>query len=247
MVNCCTLLAIRSLVLEVRSRRSWKPPPKQMLFSVLTRKGKVPRLSFQRSRPGLRGGGPCAGRLPCPGALVQHPDQMLPQCPGLAEEVDLSCRRPQGQASRPCPAVITEGTGCPGPSQTSGSSGSANRGRVLWASTHGDHSRHQVPEAGMGERFPSASRPGPGQQAAVARALELCRTQPSDCPQAPHLTRQAQGQGSSRAPRRRFPSASHRTLSAARAVGWARPLTPGAKRSAPAPPLLELPCTVRQK
>ena len=37
----------------------------------------------------------------------------------------------------------------------------------------------------MGERFAAASRPGPGQWAAVARALELCRTQPSACPRAP--------------------------------------------------------------
>ena len=37
----------------------------------------------------------------------------------------------------------------------------------------------------MGERFGPASRPGPRQWAALARALELCRTQPSACPWAP--------------------------------------------------------------
>ena len=37
----------------------------------------------------------------------------------------------------------------------------------------------------MGEGFAAASRPGPGQWAAVVRALELWGTQPSACPRAP--------------------------------------------------------------
>ena len=54
-----------------------------MLFSVLTRKGKVQRLNFYplRSRPWLRGGGPCMGWLPCLGAFVQHPVWVLPPVP----------------------------------------------------------------------------------------------------------------------------------------------------------------------
>ena len=43
----------------------------------------------------------------------------------------------------------------------------------------------------MGERFTAASRPEPGQWAAVEGALGLCGTQPSACPQAPQLTCQA--------------------------------------------------------
>ena len=43
----------------------------------------------------------------------------------------------------------------------------------------------QVAKVGMGERFAAASRPGPSQQAAEGRALELCGTQPSACPRAP--------------------------------------------------------------
>ena len=56
----------------VRSQCPCKPPPKQMLFSVLTRKGKGPILSFHfpRPRPWLRGGTACAGQLPC---LSIHP------------------------------------------------------------------------------------------------------------------------------------------------------------------------------
>ena len=101
-------------VLEVRSQCSCKPPPKQMLFSVLTRKGKVPRLSFHplRPRPWLRGG-PWAGQLPCMGAFIQH---------------------------------------------------------LVWV-------------------FPIVPRPD--QWAAMERALELCRTQPSACPQDPQLTCQS--------------------------------------------------------
>ena len=88
-----------------------------MLFSVLTRKGKVPRLNLHppRSRSWLRGGGPCGGRLPCPGAFLQHPGWSSHQCPGPAHEADLSWWRPQGQVPRPRPAVITEETRCPGP------------------------------------------------------------------------------------------------------------------------------------
>ena len=37
----------------------------------------------------------------------------------------------------------------------------------------------------MGERFTATSRPVPGQWVALARALELCRTQPPACSLAP--------------------------------------------------------------
>ena len=80
------------------------------------------------------------------------------------------------------------------------------------ARTHGDSHRPLVEEVGMGERFAAASRPGPGQWAAVERALELCGTQPSACPWAPQLTRQAQSQKAWRARGRRTRSASHCTL-----------------------------------
>ena len=79
MVSCCKLLGVRSFVLKVRSqsghRCSCKPPPKQMLFSVLTRKGEVPRLNFHppRSRPWLRGGGPCTGWVTLPGRVRPAP------------------------------------------------------------------------------------------------------------------------------------------------------------------------------
>ena len=52
---------------------------KQMLFFVLTRKGKVPRLNLlpPRSKPGLGGGGPLAGWLP--EGFVQHPARLTRQ------------------------------------------------------------------------------------------------------------------------------------------------------------------------
>ena len=40
----------------------------------------------------------------------------------------------------------------------------------------------------MGERFTTASRPGPRQWAALARALKPYRTQPPACPGAPQGT-----------------------------------------------------------
>ena len=42
-----------------------------------------------------------------------------------------------------------------------------------------------VAEVGMGERFTAASRPESGHWVAMARALELCRTQPSVCSHTP--------------------------------------------------------------
>ena len=91
-----------------------------MLFSVLTRKGKVPRLNFHppRSRPWLTGGGPCAGQLPCPGAFIQHPVWVIPPAPRPGWGG--SWQRPQGQVPRPCPAIINEGARRPGPSRPSG-------------------------------------------------------------------------------------------------------------------------------
>ena len=52
------------------------------------------------------------------------------------------------------------------------------------------------PGGGDGERL-SASRPWPGQWAAVERALELCRTQPSACPQLTHRPKAWGPQGES--------------------------------------------------
>ena len=61
MVSCCRFLAVRSFVPEVRSWSGNDVPVncyQTMLFSVLTRKGKVPGHSCHPpgSRPWLRGG-----------------------------------------------------------------------------------------------------------------------------------------------------------------------------------------------
>ena len=70
----------------------------------------------------------------------------------------------------------------------------------------------------MGERFTAASRPGPGQWAAMVRALELCRTQPPACPQAPQFTRrpEAGGPGGPWGEGRDFPDPPLKALSAGR-------------------------------
>ena len=101
----------------MRSRCSCNPPPKQMLFPVLKRKGKVPWLNSPppRSTSWLRGEGLRSGRGPCPGALVQHPVWVFPPVPRPAEEAALSWRHPQGQVPRPCAAIIAEGARHPGP------------------------------------------------------------------------------------------------------------------------------------
>lgn len=49
----------------------YKPPPKQMLFPVLTREGKVPKLNFCPPRSRLREGGSLHERFPLPGS--SHP------------------------------------------------------------------------------------------------------------------------------------------------------------------------------
>ena len=50
--SCCQILCSWAEV-TVRSPCSCKPSPKQMLFSVLTKTGKVPRSTFTRQAPGL--------------------------------------------------------------------------------------------------------------------------------------------------------------------------------------------------
>ena len=63
----------------------------------------------------------------------------------------------------------------------------------------------------MGERFGAASRPGPHQWVTLARALELCRTQPSACPWAPSSPSSLRPEDLE-GPGRRLWSSSHCTL-----------------------------------
>ena len=117
MGTCGKRLAVRSFALEVRC--SCKPPPKQKLFSVLTSKGKVRRLSFHPLRSGawVRGGDPSEEQLlPIPSSSTKY--RSSHQHPGLAEEADLSWRLPQGLVLRPCLAVrglLLGAAGSPGP------------------------------------------------------------------------------------------------------------------------------------
>ena len=103
----------------VRSPCCCKPPPEQMLFSVLT-KGKVLRLNFRPPRPRLRGGVPGLASYSAPERWSSTQSVCFHQCPGPAEEADLSGWSTQGQVPRACPAIITEGARCPAPSQSSG-------------------------------------------------------------------------------------------------------------------------------
>lgn len=87
----------------VRSWYSCKSPPKQMLFSFMTRKGKVPKLNFHpsRSRPWLnRGGVSVQASHPAPGAPVQYQDWVHPPAPGPGWKPDLSWRGAQAQVRR---------------------------------------------------------------------------------------------------------------------------------------------------
>ena len=59
------------------------------------------------------------------------------KCLGLAEEADVSWRYPQGQVSRPCPAVIPEEVRCLRPSQSSGFS--FNLERIICIGSIGIH------------------------------------------------------------------------------------------------------------
>ena len=67
------------------------------------------------------------------------------QCPGPAEEADLSGWSTQGQVPRACPAIITEGARRPAPSQPSGFSFKLER--IIWVGSVGIHvvaNAHQV-------------------------------------------------------------------------------------------------------
>ena len=103
----------------VRSPCCCKPPPERMLFSVLT-KAKVLRLNFRSPRPRLRGGVPGLASYSAPERWSSTQSVSFHQCPGPAEEADLSGWRTQGQVPRACPAIITEGARRPAPSQSLG-------------------------------------------------------------------------------------------------------------------------------
>lgn len=79
---------------------------------------------------------------------------------------------------------------------------------ALWTLTHGDRHHHQT-QRGNGGEGAAASRPGPGQHMASARALQLCETQPSAFPRARQRTHQLRGWRACIAPGRRPRSASH--------------------------------------
>ena len=88
-----------------------------MLFSVLT-KGKVLRLNFPSPRPRLSQGDPGQARFSAREHWSSTQSVFFYECPGPAEEAELSWWRTQGRVPRACPAVITEGARRPAPSQS---------------------------------------------------------------------------------------------------------------------------------
>ena len=160
-----------------------KTSPKQMLFCVLTKTGKVPRLDFHPLRPmsWLRGGIPAqAGYLAQEHSPIAQSGSSR-QCWGLAEEADLKARFPRSQPSslREPGAQDSAGPQAPQATQT----GAGPRKLPLLDTITTTRSKWW----GWG-RDSAAPRSGPGQRTAMARAPELCRTQPSACPQGPQLT-----------------------------------------------------------
>ena len=138
LVSCWKLLGVRSFVLEVGSWSGHDVPVNvhQTNVSLCSdKKGQGPKAHLLPSEVQalLRGGVP---------ARAGHPARVLPPVPSLAEEADLSWRRPQGQVPRPRPAVIAEGARRPGPSQPSGSSGRPTGGQVPRTATQGDRHCH---------------------------------------------------------------------------------------------------------
>ena len=121
-VSCCKFLGVRSFVLKVRSWSGHNVAgslhQKQMLFSVLTKKGKVLRLNFCPPRPRLRGGVPGPAGFSAREHWSSTQSVFFYECPGPAEEAELSRWRTQGRVPRACPAVITEGARRPAPSQS---------------------------------------------------------------------------------------------------------------------------------
>ena len=113
--------------------------------------------------------------------------------PTSTREADISCWHPQGQAPRPCPAFLTEGARHPGPSRPSGSSGCPNRGRRRGVRSH--RLFPKVTATAIKRRRWRRGAPLPqglGQRVATS---EPCRTRPSACSQATHLTHRPESGG----------------------------------------------------
>ena len=123
-----------------------------MSFSVLTRKSKVLRHNFAPLRS--------------PSWLKEGRSQLV---------------APSGPGPQPLPSCLAEGARHAGPNCPSGSSGCPNarwEGPGQQAASYADCHCHLVTEAGMEERFTTASRPGPGQWVVLRRALEPSRAAP---------------------------------------------------------------------
>ena len=143
-----------------------------------------------------KGQGPKAQLSPCE-------VQVLAKRKQVSVGSSLSARSPA-----PHPAVIPEKARSPGPNWPSGSLGHPNRRG--WSQA--DCCCLWVTEAGMGKSFTAASRPGPGQRAALVRALEPCRAQPPACSPGPSSAHPlARGWVSWRVPGRKPGSASYLT------------------------------------
>ena len=145
MVSCCRLLGGRSFVPEVRSWAGKDVPVNLHQTNVTLcpdKKGEGAKahLSPSEVQAWLREGGPCRGAsYPAPEHSSRTRFGACRQCPGLAEDDDLSWQLPQGQVPRPCPAVTAERARHPGPNWPSSSSGRPTaRGQVLQTVAHAD-------------------------------------------------------------------------------------------------------------
>lgn len=184
MISRCKLLCVRSFVLELKSRWGYNGPVNLTKTNVILcsdKNGQGPKTHL-RSTSWLRGGVPAQASYLAQEHSPSTQSGSSRQCWGLAEEADLKARFPRSPA-----AIFTEGARHPGLSWPSGSSGNQNRGWVPPTATSGYY-HHQVEVVGI-RRDLAASRSGPSQWTAMARALELCRTEPSACPRGPQLTR----------------------------------------------------------
>ena len=98
-----------TMLLEASSRAS---------VSLCSDKGQSAKAQLPSPRPRLSQGDPGQARFSALDHRSSTQSVSFQQCPGPAEEAELSWWRTQGRVPRACPAVITEGARRPAPSQS---------------------------------------------------------------------------------------------------------------------------------
>ena len=182
--SCCQILCSWAEV-TVRSPCSCKPSPKQMLFSVLTKTGKVPRSTFTRQAPGLaKRKGSLHGSVTVPRSIHPAPSvhPLASTLTQLKRQISAggALRTKSSDPAQPSSPREPKCTGLNWPSNF------LFKLKGIWE-LHGLQPMKTLPPLGcrQGKRFMAALRPGLGKWVSVAMTWSSVGHSPLPVPRGP--------------------------------------------------------------